>query len=113
MNEPLGLMGRDGSRAVGERKGVEGTLCSGAGLFAPRPDAAFAVPRPPLVREAMLFHVVLAGEGLVALGANGVSVAGVLLGVSRCVAIGGEEVVAFFLLGERARILALLGAAAR
>ena len=68
---------------------------------------------PALVRVAMLFHVVLAGEGLVALGANGVFVAGVLLGVARCVAIGGEEVVAVFLLGERARILALLGAAAR
>lgn len=63
-----------------------------------------------LVGAAMLLHVVLACEGLVALGAEGVLLAGVLLGVASGMARGGEEVVAAELLGHGARVAVLLGA---
>jgi len=57
----------------------------------------------------MLLHVVLAGEGLVALGAEGVLLASVLLGMAGGVSRGGEEVAAVVDLGQRAGVLVLLG----
>jgi len=51
-----------------------------------------------LVGATMLLHVILAGEGLVALGTEGVLLARVLLGVSRRMAGSGEEIVAVELL---------------
>ena len=61
-----------------------------------------------LVRAPVLLHVVLAREGLVALRAEGVLLAGVLLGVARGVAGGGEEVGAADLIKKRTWILVLL-----
>lgn len=58
----------------------------------------------------MLLHVVFAGEGLVALWAEGVLLAGVLFGVAGSVARGGEVVVAVELLGHGARVAVLLWA---
>lgn len=63
-----------------------------------------------LVSAAVLLHVVLAGEGLVALWAKCVLLASVLLGVAGGVARGGEEVVAAELLGHWAWVAVLLGA---
>ena len=61
-----------------------------------------------LVGATVLLHVVLAGEGFVALRAESVLFASVLLGVAGSVARGGEVVGAVELLGERARVLVLL-----
>ena len=57
----------------------------------------------------MLLHVVLAGEGLVALGTEGILLASVLLCVTGGVTRGGEVVGTVELLGQRARVLVLLG----
>lgn len=62
-----------------------------------------------LVSAAVLLHVVLAGKGLVALGAESILLASVLLCVAGSMARGGKEVVALELLGHRARIAVLLG----
>lgn len=62
-----------------------------------------------LMGAAMLFHVVLAGEGLVALGAEGVLLASVFLGMTCGVPGRGEKVAAVKGLGQRAGILVLLG----
>ena len=63
-----------------------------------------------LVCTAMLLHVVLAGKGLVALGAEGVLLASVLLRVPGGVARGGEVVVAAELLRHGARVAVFLWA---
>lgn len=57
----------------------------------------------------VLFHVVFAGEGLVALGTERVFLPRVFLGVSSSVARGGEEIGASVLFGHRTRILVFLG----
>ena len=85
------------------------SLCSRLGLL----DAvvgALAGVAPALVCPAVLLHVVLAGEGLVALGAEGVLLARVLLRVPCGVARGGEVVAAVVLFRYGARVAVLLGA---
>lgn len=62
-----------------------------------------------LVGAPVLFHIVLARKSLFAVRADGVLLARVLLRVSCSVARGGEIVVAGELLGQRARVLVLLG----
>lgn len=62
---------------------------------------------------AMLLHVVLAGEGLVALRAEGILLARVLLSVAGGVARGGEVVAAVVLLGDGARVAVFLRALVR
>lgn len=57
----------------------------------------------------MLFHIVLASKGLVALGTESVLLASVLLGVTGGMAGCGEEVAAVVVLSQRAGILVLLG----
>lgn len=61
------------------------------------------------VGSPMLFHIVLAGEGLVALGAERILPSGVLLGVTSSVSRGGEVVVAVEGLCHGTRIAVLLG----
>lgn len=61
------------------------------------------------MRAPVLLHVVLTREGLIALGTEGILLAGVLFGVSRGVTGGGEVVGAADLLGHRARVVILLG----
>lgn len=63
---------------------------------------------PVLVRATMLLHVVLSRKGLVALGAEGVLLAGMFLGVTCGMAGCGEEICAADLLGHWARVLVLL-----
>lgn len=60
------------------------------------------------VGAAVLLHVVLARESLLAVGADCIFLAGVLLGVSCSVAGGGEVVLATELRCEGARVLILL-----
>ena len=62
-----------------------------------------------LVGATVLFHVVFAGEGLVALGTEGILLTSVLLCVTGSVTRGGEVVGTVELLGQRARVLVLLG----
>lgn len=66
-----------------------------------------------LVGSAVLLHIVLAGKCLVAFGAVGVLLAGVLLGVARSMARCGEVVVAGVLFGHGTRIAVLLGSLGR
>lgn len=56
----------------------------------------------------VLFHVILARESLVALGADGILLASVFLRVASGVARGGEELIAVILFGDGTRVLVLL-----
>lgn len=58
---------------------------------------------------AVLLHIVFASEGLVALRAEGILLAGVLLGMASSVSGCGEEIAAVVDLCKWAGILVLLG----
>jgi hypothetical protein len=57
-----------------------------------------------LVSTSMLFHVILASEGFIALRAEGILLARVLFRVTRSMSRGGEVVTAVVLLGQWARV---------
>lgn len=114
------VRGADGERRIHHGQAGEGgqaglqrgglwSLRGGFGLL----DAvvgALAGVATALVCPAVLLHVVLASEGLVAFGAEGVLLARVLLCVASSVARGGEVVAAVVLLCHGARVAVLLGA---